>query len=183
MVDATFLIETAIGVAILAAIALIGSNFSTIVSFFSGEWTRTIERARQQKAAREQLYGYATVNHSQVDRSIMSRENGQTPQTGRTDGQTDRVSEADQWLAKIEVDKTKTALIELLVYSGWDVSQIRTVVKGDNGVLGNEVEAARQRLGIEAPAAPAQYVTPIVGRATSAQFETDRDFPYQAPAH
>jgi len=26
------------------------------------------------------------------------------------------------------------------------------------------------------------YVTPIVGRATNAQFETDRDFPYQAPA-
>lgn len=26
------------------------------------------------------------------------------------------------------------------------------------------------------------HVTPIVGRPTSAQFETDRDFPYQAPA-
>lgn len=35
------------------------------------------------------------------------------------------------------------------------------------------------------PATPADesYVTPIVGRATSARFETDPDYPYQAPAH
>jgi hypothetical protein len=45
-------------------------------------------------------------------------------------------------------DRTKTALIELLVYSGWEVGQIRVVLKGDNGALGAEIEAARQRLGI-----------------------------------
>jgi hypothetical protein len=31
--------------------------------------------------------------------------------------------------------------------------------------------------------AESSYVTPIVGRPTSARFETDADFPYQAPAH
>lgn len=30
---------------------------------------------------------------------------------------------------------------------------------------------------------PAAHVTPIVGRATNARFETDPEFPYQAPAH
>jgi hypothetical protein len=32
------------------------------------------------------------------------------------------------------------------------------------------------------PNAAAAHVTPIVGRRTSAVFETDPDYPYQAPA-
>lgn len=79
---------------------------------------------------------------------VMSRENAQTAPDAQTDRQTDLVSEADLWLDRIERDRTKTALIELLVYSGWDVGQIRGVVKGDNGAIGLEVEAARKRLGI-----------------------------------
>jgi hypothetical protein len=59
MVDLQLIGYTAIGVAILAAIALIGSHFNAIVSTVSGEWNRTIERARRQKASRERLYGYA----------------------------------------------------------------------------------------------------------------------------
>lgn len=45
----------------------------------------------------------------------------------------------------------------------------------DNNVWA-EVGAAMER---EA----AQHVTPIVGRPTNARFETDADYPYQAPAH
>jgi hypothetical protein len=81
---------------------------------------------------------------------IMSRDIEQTEPDEQTDRQTDQVSEADLWLDRIEVDRTKTALIELLVYTGWDVGQIRGVLKGDNGALGTEIEAARQRLGISA---------------------------------
>ena len=88
------------------------------------------------------------VKTSQDATPVMSRENAQTTQTDQTDGQTDQVSEADRWLDRIEVDRTKTALIELLVYSGWDVGQIRGVVKGDNGAIGVEVEAAKQKLGM-----------------------------------
>lgn len=79
---------------------------------------------------------------------IMSRENAQTGQTAQTDTQTDQVSEADRWLDRVELDRSKTALIELLVYSGWDVGQIRSVIKGDNGTLGTEIDAARKRLGM-----------------------------------
>lgn len=85
------------------------------------------------------------VKHSQ---DVMTINPAQTAQTNQTDRQTDYVSEADRWLDRLEVDRTKTALIELLVYSGWDVGQIRGLLKGDNGVLGTEIEAARKRLGI-----------------------------------
>jgi hypothetical protein len=37
---------------------------------------------------------------------------------------------------------------ELLVYSGWEVGQIRNVIKGDNGAIGGEIDAARRRMGI-----------------------------------
>jgi len=72
-------------------------------------------------------------------------------QTPQTDRQTDYVSEADLWLDRLEVDRTKTALIELLVYSGWEVGQIRGVLKGDNGAIGTEIEAAKIRLGMTEP--------------------------------
>lgn len=111
---------------------------------------------------------------------IMSR---QTPQTV-TDGtqtQTDeRVSEADRWIERLRVDRTKLTLIELTAYTGWSVDEIRKVIKGDNNVLGSEIEGARKRQGIEPEPS---YITPIVGRATNARFETDPDYPYQAPAH
>lgn len=68
-------------------------------------------------------------------------------ENGRTE--TGRVSAADQWLDRFEVDRTKTTAIELMVYSGWSVAQIRAVVKGENAALGAEIDAARQRLGIE----------------------------------
>lgn len=88
------------------------------------------------------------VNRSET---VMLPAPAQTGQTGQTDTQTDHVSEADRWLDRLEVDRTKTALIELLVYSGWEVGQIRNVVKGDNGAIGVEVEAAKIRLGIALP--------------------------------
>jgi hypothetical protein len=82
---------------------------------------------------------------------IMSRWASAPQQTAQTDTQTDYVSEADLWLDRLEVDRTKTALIELLVYSGWEVGQIRGVVKGDNGAIGTEIETAKIRLGMTEP--------------------------------
>jgi len=175
MVDFQFLIYCGIGAGILAAIALIGSHFATIVSIISGEWSRSIERARKQKAYREQLYGYADVNDYQ---DVMSRQAGRPQQTDKTDGQTDPVSAADQWVERLELDRTKTTLIELLVYSGWDASQVRAVLKGDNGALGAEVEAARKRLGIEPP--PPRMIAVRDNGAPPRNIPMDSDYPYQA---
>jgi len=83
---------------------------------------------------------------------VMSRFPAQTEQTPQTDRQTDYVSEADLWLDRLEVDRTKAAVIELLVYSGWEVGQIRGVLKGDNGTIGTDIEAAKIRLGMVEPA-------------------------------
>ena len=116
------------------------------------------------------------VHHSQV---VMSPELPQTSRQTQTDRQTDEASTPDPRIERLQLDRTKTALIEVLVYSGWDVSDIRSAVKGDNGAIGAEVDAARKRLGIPTPG---PYRTPIVGRPTSARFETDPDYPYQAPA-
>lgn len=85
------------------------------------------------------------VNRSQP---VMSPAPTQTERTGRTDGRTDYVSEADLWFDRLEVDRTKTAVIEVLVYNGWTVDQVRKIIKGENAALGAEIEAARQRLGI-----------------------------------
>jgi hypothetical protein len=123
------------------------------------------------------------VNDYEDDRAsharVMSRAERQTGQTDDADGDGRRVSVDNPWIERLKVDKSKTALIEVMVYSGWGVDEIRKVVKGENGAIGLEVDAARQRLGIQAPA---PYLTPIVGRPTNAKFETDIDFPYQAPA-
>jgi len=125
-----------------------------------------------------------TVNTYQpVDRlpsRVMSREEGQTEQTDQTDEQTDRVSEPNNQPSRLQLDKTRAALIEELLYNGWTLTDIRRerILRGDNGEIGTEIEAARKRLGI---AQSAQYVTPIAGRPTKAVFESDPELAYQPP--
>jgi hypothetical protein len=92
-------------------------------------------------------FGWAVKTYDR----FMLRAPAPAPQTAQTDRQTDYVSEADLWLDRLELDRTKTALIELLVYSGWEVGQIRGVLKGDNGAIGTEIEAAKIRLGMVEP--------------------------------
>jgi len=83
------------------------------------------------------------------------------PQTTQT-GQTDR---PDSPSAAVETPATpanlteraippgdRGALVEALVVNEWGVGQIRGVLKGDNGVISQEIAAARERLGL--PAAP-----------------------------
>ena len=90
----------------------------------------------------------ATVNHSQPLMSTPASFLAQTNQTDQTDESDDAVSEADRWLDRLEVDRSRTAIIELMVYSGWNTSQVRAVLKGDSGMVGAEVEAAKIKLGI-----------------------------------
>jgi len=106
------------------------------------------------------------VKSSQAIADSISRENERTTRTDRTDDADELVSVADQWLDRLEVDRTKRALIELTVYSGWTVAEIRTAIKGENAALGAEIEAAKKRLGMEA----ATYRTPVAGRATDASY-------------
>jgi hypothetical protein len=85
------------------------------------------------------------VNRSQV---VMSHESGQTESGDRTDDRQTMVSEAEILLNRTELDRTRLAWVTLMVYKGYSVGEIRGLLKGDNGVIGTEIEAARQRLGI-----------------------------------
>lgn len=132
-------------------------------------WQDAVQAA-QERSVKRSLENAPHTPH------VMSRQEVQTQQTDATDA---RVSEAEQWIARMRVDRTKATLISICAYTGWTVPEIRAALKGDNNVLGVEIEAARTRLGI---APPAPHVTPYVGRPTNARFETDPDYPYQAPA-
>jgi len=108
---------------------------------------------------------------------VMSTPKSTFVQTDKTDRQTDPVFEGDPWLERMKVDRTKTAIIELLVYSGWGVGEIRSMLKGDTGALGVEIEAARKRLGI-APEPPRMIAVRDNG-APPRNIPMDTDYPYK----
>jgi hypothetical protein len=65
----------------------------------------------------------------------------------RTDGRTDGNGAADgarPAKRRLEVDRTRAAVVAELVDNGWSVEQIRDVLKGSNGDIGAEVKAARE---------------------------------------
>lgn len=75
------------------------------------------------------------------------------PAPPTADQQTDRadrpsVSADNLEVPRLQLDRTKVAIIEVLVYNGWQVGEIRSALKGDNGTISAEVEAAKKRLGI-----------------------------------
>lgn len=73
------------------------------------------------------------------------------PQTDRDRPETDRVSAVDPIRAVLELDRTKKAAVKAFVLAGWSVGEIRSVLKGDNGAIGAEVEQARQELNAPEP--------------------------------
>ena len=79
---------------------------------------------------------------------IMSREIEQVAADEQTDTRQTMVSDAEILLNRTELDRTRSAWVMLMVYKGYTVGEIRGLLKGDNGAIGVEIEAARQRLGI-----------------------------------
>jgi hypothetical protein len=82
----------------------------------------------------------------------------QTAQTDRPDSPSAAVEtpEAPRNLTERAIPAgDRGALVEALVINEWGVGQIRTVLKGDNGVISAEVAAARERLGM--PATPRTF--------------------------
>lgn len=104
---------------------------------------------------------------------VMSRSEMSAPVSpvSSKDGQSDGRTDSDQ-VGRAEL----LTLYKVLRKYGIPREEIRPALKGVRVVLSNDVWAS-------AAADDAPYITPIVGRSTSARFETDADFPYQAPAH
>lgn len=152
-------------------IIVIGSIAIGLISMFIGKVVEWWDAVRAAIKARR-------VNTSTP---VMSPTPAQTTPDQQTD-EADRRASAGlsgdpRHCPALRLDRTKAGLITLLVYNEWTVSEIRAVLKGDNNVLGPEIEAARVRLGLP-PAG--EYRTPIAGRPTSAVFETG-DLAYEPP--
>lgn len=135
-----------------------------IIRFLSWLTELQEEHGSLGQAALNTIRRYVSVKHYQDDVPVMSRQIDQTAQTNRTDEPDGRTSEANLWMDRIAVDRTKTTLITLLVYSGWSVEEIRRTLKGENATLGAEIEQVRKQLGI------APQVTPIAQRPTEASY-------------
>lgn len=170
MVDFKFLIETGIGVLILAIIALIGSHWSTIVDMASGEWARSLEKARAQKAAREQLYGYAVNSYADNMSSDTDYDAPSMASSLETRNETDRQT------ARIKAEELLT-LCKVMRSAGVNREDAAAAFKASGLPFNNNVWAKAQPTSNGA-----SYVTPIVGRVTNAKFESDPDFPYVAPS-
>lgn len=110
---------------------------------------------------------------------VMSREIERAARTEGTNGRTnERSSHQIEWDTFL-LDRTRARLISVMVDSDLTTTEIRALLKGESKAIGDEVDAARLRLG---KAAPDQYRTPIAGRPTSAAYrEQDPELEYQAP--
>ena len=181
-----------------------------IVSSVSGRWHESLERARAQKTVRERLYGYVDLSQRQRQGDYQQRKFAQSvnrfspsrPEDAWYAGDNHMSSAAESPVsadlipvsgtgigrntAADLVSLTEGQIVEALarrkdargkyIYSG---KKIYALVGGNY----NEFVAKVQRIrGEDADLDGPQHVTPIVGRATNAKFETDPDYPYQAPA-
>lgn len=110
--------------------------------------------------------------------SLMSREGDgaplSSPSSLETQNQTDRQTEQTP---PIRAEQLLT-LYKTMRAAGISREDAQSACKASGLPFNNNVWAKA------APAAQpeSQYITPIVGRRTSAVFETDQDFPYQSPA-
>lgn len=84
-----------------------------------------------------------------------------------TDGQTDgrRSVAVIEAIASRQLDRTRSALIDECLTQGWQVDELRGLLRGSNDALSAEIAAARQRLGL------AERRTPIAGRPVPAGVE------------
>ena len=95
---------------------------------------------------------HAEPDNQAPQRDYVQPDAPQEPQTGRQT-QTDGLSDAPHWLQMDGSDirqlnippGSRALLIEALVVAGWSVGQIRAAIKGDNGIIGEEVAAARAK--------------------------------------
>jgi len=131
---------------VAVVIIIVGALAIGLISVAVGQIVTLRDRLRARRQEQK------SVKHSVRSEPIMSP----PPIVKFADRQTDRadrpsVSEDNLDVPRLRLDKTKATIIEVLVYNGWQVGEIRAVIKGDNGVIGVEAEAARKRLGIDPP--------------------------------
>lgn len=105
------------------------------------------------------------VRHTLEEREIADEEtveadkglNEQTDSPDEADEQTEntdsrqtasesRLSDIEQLVERVQLDRSRETIIELLVRVGWSVSDIRAIIKGDNAVISGLVAKAKSKL-------------------------------------
>lgn len=118
-------------------------------------------------------YGVIRATEDVNDSYVVTSRPLPPPAPDQTDRQADRlsVSAEIEKPPRLQLDKTREALIEELLTLGWTMTDFRReqIFRGDNNKISAEVEAARKRLGIETEAPR----TPIAKRPTDARFASD----------
>lgn len=195
---------------VVSIIGILWTQRESIAPRVSGHWRESLEKARQQKAVRAALYGYVDLSQRQRQGDYQQRKFAQSvnrfspsrPEDAWYAGDNHMSSAAESPVsadlipvsgtgigrntAADLVSLTEDQIVEALarrkdargkyIYSG---KKIYALVGGNY----NEFVAKVQRIrGEDADLDGPQHVTPIVGRPTNAKFETDPDYPYQAPA-
>jgi len=114
---------------------------------------------------------------------VMSTPKASMVQTDQTDEQTDRASEADRWLARLQLDRTRSMVMEILLTHGWTITDMRRegIFRGDNTAISAEVDVMKKKLGIIDT--PRQIRVKDEHGERLIPIETDPDFPYVAPSH
>lgn len=137
--------------------------------------------------ARPMLEGFGwivdeeTVNdYENSDPYVMSRSDDSPSPSLRpsleTGNETDRQTEP---AARIKAEELLT-LCKVMRAAGIGREEASAAFKASGLPFNNNVW--RDAAPAQSRAGDAEYRTPIVGRPTSAKFETDPDYPYQAPA-
>lgn len=112
-----------------------------------------------------------------VQPRVMSRSDDSHPLYSPSSLQTDSVQTDRQPASAAPGRAELLTLYQTMRAAGIGREKARPVLKAVGLPLDNNLWAEAAPSADEAP-----HVTPIVGRPTNARFETDQDFPYQAPA-
>ena len=121
-------------------------------------WARVVAPALHAFGVRHPLLYVLDAEHEAQapQRDYVQSDAPQEPQTGRqtqTDGPSDapQATESDDSDIRLRgiTPGSRTLLIEALVLAGWPLDAIRTTIKGDNGTIGEEVKAAREKHNIK----------------------------------
>lgn len=68
-------------------------------------------------------------------------------------------------VARLRLDRTRTAVMAVLIDTGWSVTEVRSVLKGETAAISREYAELANR-------GPEVVETPIAGRPTAAQFRS-----------
>lgn len=174
MVDMQLILYSLICAGILAAIALIGSNMSTIVSMVSRIHGRMTEEGAARRAYRQRVYNMSSTTQNEPVPAVVP---GAVPGHGTAGTMIDLTFLASN-LTEAQYIELGARLVDRrgkFVFSG------KTLYKIAGGGHDEFLTNMRRWRGTEEESDPVAY-SPIAGRQIDPRLFSDPDFPYQAPA-